>query len=136
MFLFDGYLRELLTALRTEERIMLATIISTSGSTPAAVFSKMLLKNNGSTSLGTVGGGCMEGDVLLLMQRCFDADCADSISFTLNEDDMENGLICGGNLSLFIEPLTKIHIPLIEEIYTRRNNGDDTILVTRFDSQK
>jgi xanthine/CO dehydrogenase XdhC/CoxF family maturation factor len=60
MRIMDIY-EEILKALEVEPRVMLATIISTSGSTPAATFSKMLVKQGGIVSVGTVGGGCMEG---------------------------------------------------------------------------
>jgi len=47
--------------------LMLATIISTTGSTPASAFSKMIITSD--SSIGTVGGGCLEGDVLKAAKR-------------------------------------------------------------------
>ena len=121
---------EILKALEVEPRVMLATIIATTGSTPAAALSKMLVKRAGIVSVGTVGGGCMEGDVLLHAHRLFDSHTAEILTFHLNEDDIEHGLICGGTLEVLIEPLTQENIPLIKELKAKRNDGEDCILAT------
>src|ERR1043166_8141779 len=105
---------EIISALRAEERVMLATIISTTGSTPAAALSKMLVKQGGVVSLGTVGGGCTEGDVLLHAGRLLPKNRREILSFSLAEDDLEYGLICGGSLDVLIDPLSKERIPQIK----------------------
>lgn len=126
MDLFD----EIVTALRAEDRVMLATIIATTGSTPASALSRMLVKQGGVVSLGTVGGGCVEGDVLLHANRLLQSNKAEILTFHLNDDDIEHGLICGGSLDVLIEPLSKDRISLFEELKTVRAEGEDSILVT------
>jgi xanthine dehydrogenase accessory factor len=126
MNIFD----EILSALQSEECIMLATVISTSGSTPASALSKMIVKRGGTVSVGTVGGGCMEGEVILHANRLFEANKAEILTFHLNEDDAEAGLICGGSLDVLIEPLTKAYIPIFRELQTRCAEGEDCILAT------
>lgn len=121
---------ELLTALATEDSVMLATIISTSGSTPASALSKMLVKQGGIVSMGTVGGGCMEGDVLLHAHRLYETGKAEILTFHLNEDDIEHGLICGGSLDVLIEPLTKKNLPLVQALKSFRDEGENSVLVT------
>ena len=121
---------EILSALETEDHVMLATIISTSGSTPASALSKMLVTQNGSVSLGTVGGGCMEGDVLLHANRLYHSGRAEVLTFALNEDDLEHGLICGGTLDVLIEPVTKARRPLLERLKSLRDDGRDCIIAT------
>src|ERR1041385_6639703 len=121
---------EILSALTTEDRVMLATIISTSGSTPASALSKMLVKSGGIVSVGTVGGGCMEGDVLLHANRLYESNRAEILTFHLNEDDIEHGLICGGSLDVLIEPITKEYIPLFQEMKSIRDEGEDCVLAT------
>ncbi len=121
---------EILSALQTEDRVMLATIISTSGSTPACALSKMLVKQGGIVSVGTVGGGCMEGDVLLHANRLYNSGKAEVLTFHLNEDDAEHGLICGGSLDVLIEPVTKAQIPMIEELTSLQENGKDCLVAT------
>jgi xanthine dehydrogenase accessory factor len=121
---------EIVAALRTEDRVMLATIISTDGSTPASALSKMLVKQGGVVSVGTVGGGCMEGDVLLHANRLMQTGKAEILTFHLNEDDIEHGLICGGTLDVLIEPLSKNDSALFKKIKTIRDEGEDCILGT------
>ncbi|HLF20577.1 MAG TPA: XdhC/CoxI family protein [Bacteroidota bacterium] len=119
-----------LDALQEENRVMLATIISTSGSTPASAFSKMLVKNNGNTWVGTVGGGCLEGDVVQAAKRLHGTNKAEVLSFHLNEDEFVQGLVCGGSLDVLVEPVTKDDIPFIESLSRRRNSGEDSVVAT------
>ena len=113
---------------------MVATIIATSGSTPASALSKMLVKEGGIVSVGTVGGGCMEGDVLLHANRLYEAKKAEILTFHLNEDDIQHGLICGGSLDVLIEPLTRSDIPLIENLKSLRDEGEDCVVATYLNS--
>ncbi len=121
---------EILSALETEDRVMLATIISTSGSTPAAALSKMLVHHEGIVSVGTVGGGCMEGDVLLHANRLLQSGKAEVLTFHLTEDDIEQGLICGGSLDVLIEPVTRKQASLFKELKAMRDAGEDCIFAT------
>jgi xanthine dehydrogenase accessory factor len=126
-------LGEISTALESEECVMLATIISTNGSTPASAFSKMLIRDDGKSWSGTVGGGCMEGDVLEAARKLFGKNRAEIMTFHLNEDDMVQGLICGGSLDVLIEPITRDGIPLFKEIKAMRDEGEDGIIATTID---
>ncbi len=122
--------QNILSALEHEESIMLATIISTSGSTPASAFSKMLITNGGTKSVGTVGGGCMEGEVILHANRLYNSGKAEILTFQLNEDDIESGLICGGSLDVLIEPITKDLVLIFQKIKSLRDEGEDCVLGT------
>ncbi|MGH2567860.1 MAG: XdhC family protein, partial [Bacteroidota bacterium] len=122
--------REILDGLKTQERVMLATIIATSGSTPASAFSRMLVRNKGTVSIGTVGGGCMEADVLEAAKRLYDADRAEILTFHLNEDEFVQGLICGGSVDVFVEPITRDHLTLLEQIQRWQEEGEDCVLAT------
>jgi len=123
-------LKEIVSALQSEERVMLATIISTNGSTPASALSKMLVKNAGKEWLGSVGGGCVEGDVLQEAIRLYDSDIAKILTFELNETNIDQGLICGGSLDVLIEPLSKKDVELVNKLKTIRDDGDDCLLAT------
>lgn len=109
---------------------MLATIIGTTGSTPAAALSKMLVRQGGIISVGTVGGGCMEGDVIRHAARLYDSGKAEIVSFELSEDDIEHGLICGGGLDVLVEPITQEHISLIRKLKLLRDQGEDCAVAT------
>ena len=44
------------------EPVVLATVIRTKGSTPQTPGAKLLVRQDGS-GVGTLGGGCVEGDI-------------------------------------------------------------------------
>ncbi len=127
---------EILKSLETEERVMLATIIATTGSTPASAHSKMLIRQQGIVSAGTIGGGCMEGDVITSAHKLFDAGVADILTFQLNNDDVEHGLICGGSLDVFIEPVTRRDIPMFRSLKLLRDAGKDSLLLSLLEPDK
>jgi len=132
-FALDIY-SEIISALESEERVMLATIISTSGSTPASAFSKMLIKNEGNVSVGTVGGGCLEGDVLVAAKKLYHSEKAEILSFHLNEDEFVQGLICGGTVDILIEPISAKHHELFEKLKASRDQGEDAVILTQIGS--
>ena len=80
----------------------LATIVECRGSSPQKQGAKMLVRDDGST-LGTLGGGCLEADVV---QHCLMAvrdGQPRTIPFELNEK--EGGLVCGGSVTVYVEPV-------------------------------
>jgi xanthine dehydrogenase accessory factor len=65
----------------------------------------MLVRDDGST-LGSVGGGCVEAEVWAAAQDVLREEKSRIMTFDLTEDSMaESGLICGGKLEIFIEPI-------------------------------
>ena len=121
---------ETLSALRSESRVMLATIVATSGSTPASAFARMLLKDRCTASLGTVGGGCVEGDVLREARTLYESGRAAIMTFHLTEDHFESGMLCGGSFDVLIEPLSAEHIPLLENLSRLQEEGEDCVVAT------
>lgn len=87
------------------ESAALVTIIATEGSTPQRVGAKMLVYSDGRT-IGTIGGGCYENDAFLKARRALDIRKPLVAKYEL-ADDMaeESGLICGGQMEVYIEPL-------------------------------
>src|SRR5213596_533628 len=92
--------------LRQEGRkAALATIVQIRGSVPSFQSAKMLVRDDGST-LGSVGGGCVEAEVWTAAQDVIREEKSRIMSFDLTDDSMaESGLICGGKLEIFIEPI-------------------------------
>ena len=83
----------------------LATIVRHLGSTPRKDNAKMLIRDDGS-SLGSVGGGCVEAEVWSKAQEVIRSGRAILVNYTMTEKDAENdGLICGGTVEIFIEPI-------------------------------
>ncbi len=83
----------------------LATIIQVRGSIPSFETAKFLVREDGST-LGTIGGGCVEAEVWQAAREVMREEKSRRLVFHLNQDAKEeNGLICGGTLEIFVEPV-------------------------------
>ncbi|MGW8181295.1 MAG: XdhC family protein [bacterium] len=83
----------------------LATIIKHIGSTPRKDNAKMLIREDGST-LGSVGGGCVEAEIWSKSKEVIHSGRASLVSYTMTDEDAENdGLVCGGTVEIFIEPI-------------------------------
>ena len=91
----------LLTLLRGSGRGALATVVRVSGSVPQQPGARLLLRPDGST-LGTVGGGAIEQEVLSALVQCRDGAEAQLISRELGYD---LGMCCGGRMEIFVEPI-------------------------------
>jgi xanthine dehydrogenase accessory factor len=92
-------------ALTKGEEVALVTIVSSNGSTPQRVGAKMLVFADGRT-VGTIGGGCYEHDALGKAREALRTRKPMTAKYDLNDDfAAENGLVCGGQMEVFIEPL-------------------------------
>jgi xanthine dehydrogenase accessory factor len=92
-------------ALTKGEDVALVTIVSSNGSTPQRVGAKMLVYADGRT-VGTIGGGCYENDALGKAREAIRTRKAVTAKYDLNDDfAQETGLVCGGQMEVFIEPL-------------------------------
>ena len=84
----------------------LATIVGTRGSTPGRTSMRLLVLGDG-TFLGTVGGGCLEAEVYDTALQVLADEQPRSLQFRLTEQDSpDSGLMCGGEVTIFVEPLT------------------------------
>lgn len=96
---------EIVRIRRAGHRAALATIVHTNGSIPSYESSRMLIRDDGSI-LGTVGGGCVEAEVWAAAKEVIQSEQARKMTFNLNhEAGFDSGLICGGTLEVFVEPI-------------------------------
>jgi len=96
---------EIVRLRRAGKRAALATIVHTDGSIPSYESSRMLVREDGSIA-GTIGGGCVEAEVWAAAKEVIRAEAPRKMVFNLNnEAQYDNGLICGGTLEIFVEPI-------------------------------
>ena len=96
---------EIVKLRREGRRAALATIVNVRGSIPSFQTAKMLVRDDGSI-LGTIGGGCVEGEVWQAAREVIEEEKPRTLKFDLNNDPKyDTGLICGGTLEVFIEPV-------------------------------
>jgi xanthine dehydrogenase accessory factor len=93
-------------AQNTGRSLAIATIVTTSGSTPQRTGAKLLVFDDGKM-LGTVGGGCVEADVWAEARAALAENRPRLCKFSLRDNpDVppdEEGMICGGEMEVFIE---------------------------------
>jgi xanthine dehydrogenase accessory factor len=96
---------EIVRMRRAGHRAALATIVYINGSIPSYESSRMLIRDDGSI-VGTVGGGCVEADVWAAAKEVIQSELPRKMTFNLNnEASFDSGLICGGTLEIFVEPI-------------------------------
>jgi xanthine dehydrogenase accessory factor len=97
---------EQIVQLRREgRRGAVATITNVRGSIPSFQTAKMLVRDDGSIT-GTIGGGCVEAEVWQAAREVMEEEKPRSLTFNLNNNPKyDTGLVCGGTLEIFIEPV-------------------------------
>ena len=96
---------EIVRLRREGRRGALATIVNVRGSIPSFETAKMLVRDDGSI-LGTIGGGCVEAEVWQAAREVMQEEKPRSLTFHLNQNPRyDTGLVCGGTLEVFVEPV-------------------------------
>ncbi|HBM89255.1 MAG TPA: xanthine dehydrogenase [Rhodobiaceae bacterium] len=87
-------------------KVALATVIETWGSAPRPVGSQLAIRED-ATFVGSVSGGCIEGDVVTRALDAIQSEAPEVLEYGV-ADAMawEVGLACGGKIKIYLEPLT------------------------------
>lgn len=93
--------QELLRLKQSGRTGVLATVVESSGSSPRKAGAKLLLRDDGSL-LGSVGGGRLEAETLLAARQALAEGRPRTLAFSLDQD---NGMVCGGRVLIYLEPL-------------------------------
>jgi xanthine dehydrogenase accessory factor len=83
---------------------VLCTIVSSQGSTPRHVGSKMLVYADGST-VGSVGGGELENRVLAEARQVLQGGLPRLLSYNMSDPQRGDPGVCGGQVEVFVEPV-------------------------------
>ncbi len=99
---------ELLRLRKLGQKCAIATIVQVRGSIPSYESAKLLVREDGSMT-GTIGGGCVEAEVWNAAREVIETEQPRHLSFNLGQDAAyDNGLICGGQLDIFVEPVLPV----------------------------
>ena len=121
---------EIVKSLGKKEELALATLITRVGSAPRAVGAKYLIRKDG-TSVGSIGGGCVEAEVWQEAQEVMQKGKGGVLHFNLTAEQLAaGGLICGGNIDIFLEPLKEEFLKIYQEVVRIRQKGGSAILAT------
>ena len=96
---------EIVRLRRLGQKCAVATIVQVNGSIPSYESAKLLVREDGSMT-GTIGGGCVEAEVWTAAREVIETEQPKHLTFSLGQDAAyDNGLICGGQLNIFVEPV-------------------------------
>lgn len=116
---------------------VLCSIIASEGSTPRGSGAKMLVMADGSTA-GTIGGGAVEYRCTALAKELCREKRSQFQSYRLSAGDIADiGMICGGNVELFLQyldPADSGLLSLVEQALPLVDSGREAWLVTAIDS--
>ena len=92
--------------IKVNQKLVLATVIQTWGSSPRQVGCKMIVNENGDFS-GSVSGGCIESSVIReSISIIKEKKSFKKIEFKVsNERAWEAGLACGGEIAVYLEQI-------------------------------
>ncbi len=90
---------------RDGQKVAVATVIKTGGSTPRPLGSRLAISASG-TMAGSVSGGCIEGAVFEEAQSVLLDGQAKRLNYGITDEQAWTvGLSCGGELEVLIELL-------------------------------
>jgi xanthine/CO dehydrogenase XdhC/CoxF family maturation factor len=102
----DDVLEQAEAWLKEGHGVALGTVVKTWGSAPRQAGSQIVIRDDGAF-LGSVSGGCVEGAVIESAQDAIRTGQARVLEFGVaNEDAWAVGLACGGQIEIFVEPVT------------------------------
>ena len=99
------------------ERVVLCTILASSGSSPRGAGARMAVFSDGST-IGTVGGGRVE--YLATQEALTVLQTGNTVirSFQLAPNQVASiGMVCGGSVSIYYQLLTQEELPILHQMY-------------------
>ncbi len=101
----DQVIKESLRLLEAREPHVVCTVVRTTGMTPQKAGARQLIRQDGSR-VGTLGGGCVEGDVWYYARQILRENSGPMFrEYELTADVAErDGLVCGGKMFFFLEP--------------------------------
>ncbi|WP_321423179.1 XdhC/CoxI family protein [uncultured Methanobacterium sp.] len=108
----------------------IATIISRDGSSPRDVGAKMFIGEDGKIH-DTIGGGGLEYKVQKHAMATMGHEKAQMIKIKMDGEEVaSDGMICGGNVEVFLEPALEKHRQLYQRLEHLEKNGKKGVLIT------
>ena len=104
--------RSLLDAASHERRLVLATVVATRGSVPRRAGSRMTIDVDSGRLVGTIGGGCGEGDVIGASPEVAQTGVPRLLRVELTDPiDSWSPAVCGGVMEVLLEPVGRVLPP-------------------------
>ena len=128
----------LIDVLDAKNEVVIATILSKSGSAPREIGTKMLINKDGSIH-GTIGGGILEAMAIKLSSTVFESKEALVEDFELSDNEATSiGMICGGEVRVLLEYLCLCNtkaVELFRKADALKKMSDAFVMITRISKQ-
>lgn len=125
-------LREVVDWVRSGRKATLATVVSTWGSSPRAAGSRLAVDETGHF-IGSVSGGCVEGEVLARASEVMETGKPILLEFGVSDGKAWSvGLACGGAIKVFVEKIADLS--KFERIVERLDRGEETAAALDLDN--
>ncbi len=86
-------------------KVALGTVVKTWGSAPRQAGSQIAVRDDGAF-VGSVSGGCIEGEVIEAALAAMNDRQARSLEFGVSDETAWSvGLACGGRIDIYVEPV-------------------------------
>jgi xanthine dehydrogenase accessory factor len=122
--------KEILRVLTQGGKTVLATVIQQSGSAPRKGGAQMVIREDGSF-FGSIGGGRLEADVLKEARTVMVKGKGKILDFHLTGTEVaETEMICGGDVEVFLEPLSSGLTELYARLLEVQKRGEEAVLAT------
>jgi xanthine dehydrogenase accessory factor len=110
--------------------VVWATVVSQEGSAPRSSGSRMII-SEGHISLGSIGGGTLEAETIEAADILLEEKGDQLLSFSLTGKEVAAaGMICGGNVQVYLERITADALPFLKEFSTSFSRLDGVLFVT------
>ncbi len=123
--------RALAEAIAEDGRAALGTVVATRGSTPQKVGAKLLIRADGQSSSGTLGGGCVEAQVWQDAIRALASGQPHFARYELTDDYAgDNGMVCGGAMDILVDIWPAADLELAQRVADELAVGRTCLLTT------
>jgi xanthine dehydrogenase accessory factor len=118
--------------LREGKKGIVATVVNKAGAAPREEGAKMLVGEDKKT-YGTIGGGKLEAEVIDEALRGMESTDIRLYHIRMDAKAVEDeGMLCGGNVDVLLEPILDKHKTVYERIRGFEKQGIRAVIVTRF----
>lgn len=122
---------KMIRAIEAGEKVVLCTIIASSGSSPRGAGTRMAVFQDGSTC-GTVGGGKVEMIAAREAMEIFQTGKTAVRAFGLAPEQVNSiGMVCGGNVTIYYQLLTAAELPKLYAMRTVLSQNANSWLYLR-----
>ncbi len=121
---------EAASLLAADRNVALVTVVATTGSTPGKVGYKMLVFGAGPETMGTVGGGLVEGEMIAWAERMLSAPACRTFRFELGRTPDDEKGICGGSVEFLVETFDKEALPLFKDLAAAARREESSAILS------